>query len=120
MSNVEIIMIGFIAICFVQAMLCAFNAVITNLKLLARLKEHHYTKWSEFIGDDIQAVFKHIYQTPLSSPKSYYHFLFKSQEDYGDPKVRESKRQIKWGIYGFLISITSLVAAFIIGGVLLS
>jgi hypothetical protein len=117
MTHVEVIARAFILLCIVQAALSIFTAVTTNLRFLAYLKEHHYERWCEYLGEDFQTIFKHVYLTPMGSQKSYHHFIFKSQEDFGDTRVREFKRKIRWGAYGFLIGVIAFAMSLLISDV---
>ena len=86
------------------AAVSAVKAVIINSKFLAYLKRNHYRQWNDFIGDETTDLIKHIYFVPLGSKKSYFSFIFKSSEDFSDQQVRDYKRSIRHGIYGFLVN----------------
>ena len=117
MTHVEVIVRAFTLLCVVQAALSIFTAVTTNVRFLAYLKEHHYERWCEYLGEEFRTIFKHIYLTPMGSRKSYHHFIFTSQEDFGDARVREFKRKIRWGAYGFLIGMIAIPVSLVIGEV---
>ena len=93
---------------------------MTNLKLLAYLKEHHFPRWNEFYGEEMKSVIRHIYMTPLNSEKSYFYFLLKSGEDLGDKQVRDYKRTIRYATGGFVVYAIAAVIVFGIRAWLLS
>lgn len=116
-THVEVIARAFTLFCVGQAGFSVFTTVATNLRFLAYLKEHHYERWCEYLGEDVRTIFKHIYLTPMGSQKSYHHFIFKSQEDFGDPRVREYKKKIRWGAYGFVIGVIAFAMSLLISEV---
>lgn len=116
----ELIGFGFTILCFILAAYSGAKAVIENSKFLAYLKQRHYQQWNDFLGEDMPDLIRHIYFVPLSSEKSYFHFIFKSREDFGDKQVREYKKQIRYGLYGFIIYVTAGVSSFGMTGFILS
>jgi hypothetical protein len=119
-SRLELIGFGFTILCLILAAYSGMRAVITNSKFLSYLKQNHYQQWNDFLGEDMPDLIRHIYFTPLNSEKSYYYFIFKSREDFGDKQVSEYKKQIRYGLYGFILYAIAGVSSFGITGFVLS
>ena len=111
---------GFAVSCLILAVYSGFKLVYSNQRFLAYLRQNHYQKWNDFIGEDFSDLVRHIYLTPLSSGKSYYYFVFKSHEDFGDKQVKDYKRQVRRGAYGFIIYAIAGVSSFGMTGFILS
>jgi hypothetical protein len=117
---IEYLGFGFSALCLILAVYCALRLAYFNQRFLAYLKQNHYPKWNDFIGEDITDQFKHLGLTPLNSKKSFYHFVFRSSDDFGDRQVKDFKRQIRYGAYGFIINAIAGVSSFGMTGFILS
>jgi hypothetical protein len=117
--QLEHIGLGFAALCLALAGYSGMRAVLANAQLISYLKQHHNAQWHKFLGDEMPDVFRHVYLTPLNSEQSYFHFIFKSREDFGDQQIREYRKQIQYRILGFVVyAITGVIGFGMIGLVL--
>ena len=103
--------LGFTGLCLLWAVLSGARAVFFNVKLQTYLKAHHYDKWKEFVGEGVD-LFRNVFLKPMNSDKSYFFFLFRSTEDFGDKQVRDYMRHVRAGILGFVISVVAALVSF--------
>jgi hypothetical protein len=119
-NRIEIIGFGVSILNLILAAISIARALIANSKFLAYLKNNHYEQWNYFLGEDITDQFKHILFTSLSSENSYYYFVFRSKQDFGDSQIKDHKRRIRYAAYGFLVYAVAAFIAFGMTGWLLS
>src|SRR5205823_5319986 len=103
-SRIEIMGFGFTAICLSLAVINLVRALTANSTFLTYLKQNHYPEWMKFIGENNMEVMRHICLTPLNSENLYHYFVFRSDEEFGDTRVMNYKRQIRSAAYGFIFN----------------
>jgi hypothetical protein len=87
-----------------------------NAKFQAYLREKHYEHWRRIFQD--QSVRKALlWPIMRGTPVD---FGWKSQENFGDPRVTQFRRQLRAGFIGFIATVIAAAAWFAINAFLLS
>jgi hypothetical protein len=92
------------------------RAMYLNVKFQAYLKEKHYEHWRRIFQDQLvkkALLWPLMRGTPVD-------FGWKSQEDFGDPKIAEFRRQVRAGFIGFVVTAIAAAAWFAINAFVLS
>lgn len=113
--TIEELALAFQWLCFLLMILSGIRALTFNTKLQNHLKAHHKEKWNEFLGEGAELV-RNIYLKPINSGKSYFFFLFRSTESFGDHRVDDYRRNVRAGLLGLAINGIAGLISFLIRG----
>jgi hypothetical protein len=92
------------------------RTVYLNMKFQAYLRDKHHEQWRRIFQDQLarKALLWPIMRgTPVD-------FGWKSQEDFGDPRISEFRHQLRAGFIGFIATVIAAAAWFAINAFVLS
>lgn len=103
------------AVFLILAVASAARAMYLNRQFQRHLKEHHHEQWQRIYQDQVMKkalLWPFMRDTPVD-------FLWKSQENFGDPRITDFRRRIRQSFLGAISAGIAAVVWFGISAVIL-
>lgn len=96
------------------ALINLVRSLAGGAKFSRYMEEHHPEKWQQLLYEHLPVK---IILWPFMRG-NIIDFIWKSEEDYGDPRIKLFRQKMRWAFYGWLIYLAGGALGFAVLGMI--